>query len=58
MTLFFGIVVLATAVFTGLAEFIRRRVSSVYRGALFIVLSGLYFTLFFVIAQLLRERFK
>ena len=47
-----------TALFTGLFLFVRKKVVSTYRGGVFIVLSGLYFSALFLIAHLLREGFK
>ena len=58
MMLFIAIIALITLVFAFLAQFVRKQVVSAYRGALFIVLSGFYFSLFFGIAYVMRERFQ
>jgi membrane associated rhomboid family serine protease len=44
--------------FAGVFSLLGKKIVTNYRGALMIILSGVYFTLFFYIAHLMRESFK
>jgi hypothetical protein len=45
-------------VFLGLIVFLVKRVDWNYRGVLLIIASGLYFSLFFILADLMQESFR
>jgi hypothetical protein len=51
-------ITLTTAIFSSAFYFIKKKVVSHYRGGMFIILSGFYFSAIFVIAHLMREHFK
>jgi membrane associated rhomboid family serine protease len=52
-----GAIILAV-LFAGFFFLLRKKIVTNYRGALMIILSGVYFTLFFYIAYLMQESFK
>jgi len=58
MTIFLFTMAALTAIFAGLFSLVKKKVVSIYRGGVFIVLSGFYFSAVFVIAHLMRESFK
>jgi hypothetical protein len=58
MTMFLFMMAILTAIFAGIFNLVRKKVVSIYRGGMFIILSGLYFSAVFVIAHLMRESFK
>ena len=58
MIMFLFTMVILTALFAGLFILVKQRMVSIYRGGVFIILSGLYFSAVFVIAHLMRESFK
>ena len=58
MITFAAAIAFLTALFGGLFFLTKKRVVSIYRGGVFIVLSGLYFTAFFFIAYIMRENFQ
>jgi hypothetical protein len=57
MILFLITITILTAFFACCILFIQRKVVTNYRGGLMILLSGAYFTIFFGIAHILRDRF-
>ncbi len=58
MILFLGAITILTAVIAGCLLFIQRKVVTNYRGGLLILLSGLYFGIFFGIAYMLSDHFQ
>lgn len=58
MIVFLIAITILTMLSAGCMIFIKKKIITNYRGGLMILLSGVYFTLFFYIAHLMRERFK
>jgi hypothetical protein len=58
MIVFLLAISILTMFFAGSMLIIKGKVVTNYRGGLMIILSGVYFTLFFYIAHILRESFK
>jgi hypothetical protein len=58
MIMFLLTIAFLTAFFAGLFSLVKKNVVSIYRGGVFIILSGLYFSAVFAIAHLMRESFK
>ena len=58
MIVFLIAISILTISFAGCMLLIKRKVVTNYRGGLMIILSGVYFTLFFYIAHVLRDSFK
>jgi hypothetical protein len=58
MIIFLIAILILTMFLAGSMLIINRKVVTNYRGGLMIIVSGVYFTLFFYIAYVLRENFK
>ena len=58
MIVFLMAILVLTMFFAGCLLIIKRKVITNYRGGLMIILSGIYFTLFFYIAHMLQASFK
>lgn len=58
MIIFLIAISILTMFFAGCMLIIKRKVVTHYRGGLMIIMSGVYFTLFFYIAHVLEESFK
>jgi hypothetical protein len=58
MIVFLLAITILTMLSAGCTIFIKKKIITNYRGGLMILLSGVYFALFFYIAHLMRESFK
>jgi len=58
MIVFLMAITILTMLSAGCMIFIKKKIITIYRGGMMIVLSGVYFMLFFYVAHLMRESFK
>ena len=58
MIVFLITIIGMTMLFAAIFLLLVKKIATNYRGGLMIILSGVYFTLFFYIAHVLRESFK
>jgi len=58
MNIFLIAITILTMLSAGCMIFIKKKIITNYRGGLLILLSGVYFSVFFYISYLLRESFK
>lgn len=58
MIVFLIAITILTILFAGFMLIIKEKVVTNYRGGLMIIMSGVYFTIFFYVAHVMRESFK